>query len=163
MPIYTEYLPKLRWRAAHLSDKVPWRIPAAPGVMLHKQTNALQRTYAVRGPDLSSEVQEVQGALMLQANNVFKRLGGSWTIHAEAQRVPVTTYPESRWPYPVAALIDAERRRALVEDPGSFETGYFLTLTWQPPGASVSLLECSCGATRLPPTMGVIMTLSIAP
>jgi type IV secretion system protein TrbE len=141
MPIYTEYLPKLRWRAAHLSDKVPWRIPAAPGVMLHKQTNALQRTYAVRGPDLSSEVQEVQGALMLQANNVFKRLGGSWTIHAEAQRVPVTTYPESRWPYPVAALIDTERRRALVEDPGSFETGYFLTLTWQPPGASASLLD----------------------
>ena len=99
--------------------------PAAPGVMLHKQTNALQRTYAVRGPDLSSEVQEVQGALMLQANNVFKRLGGSWTIHAEAQRVPVTTYPESRWPHPVAALIDAERRRALVEDPGSFETHYY--------------------------------------
>ena len=141
MPIYTEYLPKLRWRAAHLSDKVPWRVLAAPGVMLHKQTNALQRTYAVRGPDLSSEVQEVQGALMLQANNVFKRLGGSWTIHAEAQRVPVTTYPESRWPHPVAALIDTERRRALVEDPGSFETRYFLTLTWQPPGTTASLLD----------------------
>jgi type IV secretory pathway VirB4 component len=141
MPIYTEYLPKPRWRAAHLSDKVPWRLPAAPGVMLHKQTHALQRTYAVRGPDLSSEVQEVQGALMLQANNVFKRLGGNWTIHAEAQRVRVTTYPESLWPHPVAALIDAERRRALVEDPGSFETCYFLTLTWQPPGATASLLD----------------------
>jgi type IV secretion system protein TrbE len=141
MPIYTEYVPKLRWRAAHLSDKVPWRLPAAPGVMLHKQTHALQRTYAVRGPDLSSEVQEVQGALMLQANNVFKRLGGSWTIHAEAQRVPVTTYPESLWPHPVAALIDAERRRALVEDPGSWETFYFLTLTWQPPGATASLMD----------------------
>jgi type IV secretion system protein TrbE len=141
MPIYAEYVPKLRWRAAHLSDKVPWRLLAAPGVMLHKQTNALQRTYAVRGPDLSSEVQEVQGALMLQANNVFKRLGGSWTIHAEAQRVPVTTYPESLWPHPVAALIDTERRRALVEDPGSFETFYFLTLTWQPPGRTASLAE----------------------
>jgi type IV secretory pathway VirB4 component len=141
MPIYQEYLPKLRWRAAHLSDKVPWRCLAAPGVMLHKQTNALQRTYAVRGPDLSSEVQEVQGALMLQANNVFKRLGGSWTMHAEAQRVPVTTYPESLWPHPVAALIDAERKRAILEDPGSFETFYFLTLTWQPPGSTASLAD----------------------
>ena len=141
MTIYQEYLPKLRWRAAHLSDKVPWRCLAAPGVMLHKQTNALQRTYAVRGPDLSSEVQEVQGALMLQANNVFKRLGGSWTMHAEAQRVPVTTYPESLWPHPVAALIDAERRRAILEDPGSFETFYFLTLTWQPPGSTASLAD----------------------
>jgi hypothetical protein len=64
MSIYQEYIPRFRWHAAHLSDKVPWRLLAAPGVMLHKQSNALQRTYAVRGPDLSSEVQEVQGTLM---------------------------------------------------------------------------------------------------
>ena len=148
MSVYAEFVPRLRWRAAHLSDKVPWRVPAAPGVMLHKQTHALQRSYAIRGPDLSSEVQEVQGALMLQANNVFKRLGGSWTIHAEAQRVPVTTYPESLWPHPVLGLIDAERRRSLVDDPGSFETFYFLTLTWQPPGSTAGTGSRPCPASR---------------
>src|SRR5215831_18217480 len=109
-PLYEEFTRCLQWRAAHLSDKVPWRMLAAPGVMLHKQSNALQRSYALRGPDLSGETKEVQGALMLQANNVFKRLAGSWTIHSEAQRVRVTAYPESVWPHPVAALIDDDRR-----------------------------------------------------
>jgi type IV secretory pathway VirB4 component len=138
MSIYQELLPKRRWRARHLSDVMPWRAVAAPGVILHKQTHALQRSYLMRGPDLSSEVQETQGALMLQANNVFKRLGGAWTVHCEAQRLPVTTYPESQLPTPVAALIDEERRRAVVEDPGSFETRYYLTLTWQPPSPAKS-------------------------
>ena len=141
MSIYAEYVPRFRWRPHHLSDKVPWRALAAPGVIVHKQTYALQRTYAVRGPDLSSEVAEVQGALMQQANQVFKNMKGSWTIHAEAQRVPVTTYPNRRWPHPVAALIDAARQTSMLEDPGSFETHYFLTLTWQPPGSTASLAE----------------------
>ena len=33
------------------------------------------------------------GALMLQANNVFKRLRGQWTVQCEAQRLRVTDYP----------------------------------------------------------------------
>ena len=91
---------------------------AFPGVILHKQTHALQRSYLLRGPDLSTEVQEVQGALMLQANNVFKRLAGNWSVHCEAQRVPVTDYPETAWTMPAAAAIDADRRQAIIEDPG---------------------------------------------
>lgn len=139
MSVYTEFLPKRRWRARHCSDLMPWRAVAAPGVILHKQTHALQRSYLMRGPDLSSEVQEVQGALMLQANNVFKRLGGAWTVHCEAQRLPVTAYPESPFPTPVAALIDDARRRVVLTEPGSFETVYYLTLTWHPPSAAHSL------------------------
>jgi type IV secretion system protein TrbE len=135
MAVYTEFLPKRRWFARHCSDVMPWRAVAAPGVILQKQTHALQRTYLMRGPDLSSEVQEVQGALMLQANNVFKRLGGAWTVHCEAQRVPATAYPEGTFPAPAAALIDDERRHTMLVEPGSFETHYYLTLTWQQPGA----------------------------
>ena len=156
MSVYAEFVPRLRWKPAHLSDKVPWRSLAAPGVILHKQTHALQRTYAVRGPDLSSEVAEVQGALMLQANNVFKRLGGSWTIHAEAQRVPVTTYPKSLWPHRVLALIDDERRRSIIRDPGSLETFYFLTLTWQPPGSTASLADRVFVRRHAPPKAEVV-------
>lgn len=133
MAVYEEFLDKLRWRAAHLSDVMPWRAVAAPGVILHKQTHALQRSYLLRGPDLTSEVQEVMGALMLQANNVFKRLRGQWTVHCEAQRLRVTEYPVSAYPSPAAKLIDEARRRVILEDPGSFETRYYLTLTWQPP------------------------------
>jgi type IV secretion system protein TrbE len=139
-PVYEQFIPTLTWRAKHLSDKLPWRAVAAPGVILNK-TGALQRTYAIQGPDLSHETQEAQGALMLQANEVLKRLKGSWTLHSEAQRVPVTTYPETLWPQPVARLIDADRRHAILVNPGSFETFYFFTLTWQPPPAITHQLE----------------------
>jgi type IV secretion system protein TrbE len=133
MALYEEFLDKLRWRAAHLSDVIPWRAVAAPGVILHKQTHALQRSYLMRGPDLTSEVREVMGALMLQANNVFKRLRGQWTVHTEAQRLRVTEYPVGLYGSPAAKSIDAARRRAILDDPGSFETRYYLSLTWQPP------------------------------
>ena len=115
MAVYEEFLDKLRWRAAHLSDVMPWRFLAAPGVIAHKQTHALQRSYRMRGPDLTSEVQEVMGALMLQANNVFKRLRGQWTVHCEAQRVRVTEYPFGPYRSPAARLIDRHRRP---RDPG---------------------------------------------
>jgi type IV secretory pathway VirB4 component len=133
LAIYEEFLPKVHWPWAHLSDKLPWRSVAAPGVIVHKRGGSLQRTYAIKGPDLSSETQEQQGALMWQANNVLKRLGGGWVLHAEAQRVPVTWYAEPDWDNPVSQLISADRRRSLLVDPGSLETRYFLTLTWTPP------------------------------
>jgi hypothetical protein len=68
MPVYEEYQPRPRWRAAHVSDVVPWRAVLAPGVVLQKYRHGLQRTYAMRGPDVQGETPEVQGALMLQAN-----------------------------------------------------------------------------------------------
>ena len=57
-------------------------------------------------------------------------------LQSEAQRGRVTTLPESTWRYPVAGLIDQERRQALLTTPGSRETAYFLTLTWYPPPPS---------------------------
>src|SRR2546427_3992495 len=136
MPVYEEYQPRQRWKAAHVSDVVPWRAVLAPGVVLQKYRHGLQRTYAVRGPDVMGETPEVQGALMLQANQVLKRLGGRWMLQSEAQRGRVTTLPESTWRYPVAGLMDQERRQALLTTPGSRETAYFLTLTWYPPPPS---------------------------
>ena len=78
----------------------------------------------------------MQGALMLQANAVLKRLGGRWMLHSEAQRARVQTLPLVSWAHPVPALIDQERREALLTTPGSRQTTYFLTLTWYPPSQS---------------------------
>jgi type IV secretory pathway VirB4 component len=133
MAIYEEFVRPFRWRVKHLSDKVPWRSLAAPGVLLHKQSHALQRTYALRGPDLLGETPETQGALMLAANNALKRLLGSWTIHSEARRARVTDYPEGQGFHPGSRLLDADRQAHLMADPGLRETVYFLTLTWKPP------------------------------
>src|SRR5437764_12429222 len=122
MAIYAEYRRESRWRPHFLSEVVPWRAVVAPGVVLQKYRHGLQRTYAMRGPDVQGETPEVQGALMLQANQVLKRLGGRWMLQSEAQRSKVTALPHIDWQYPVAALIAQERRQALVATPGSRET-----------------------------------------
>src|SRR5215510_9798559 len=114
MAVYAEYRRQPRRQPAHVSDIMPWRAVVAPGVVLQKYRHGLQRTYAVRGPDVQGETPEVQGALMLQANQVLKRLGGRWMLQSEAQRRRVTTLPDLAWTYPVAALIEHERREALL-------------------------------------------------
>src|SRR5713101_9968222 len=94
MPVYVEYTPQGRL-PAHMSDVVPWRAVVAPGIVLQKDQHGLQRTYALRGPDVQGETPEVQGALMLQANEVLKRLGGRWMLQSEAQRRRVAALPAS--------------------------------------------------------------------
>src|SRR5216683_6729360 len=118
MPVYVEYARQRRWQPAHLSDIVPWRAVLAPGVVLQKDRHGLQRTYTVRGPDVQGETPEVQGALMLQANDVLKRLGGRWMLQSEAQRRRVVTLPASPWGHPVAALIEQRQRARLLGHPG---------------------------------------------
>ena len=87
------------------------------------------------------ETKEAQGARMLQANEVLKRLGGKWLLHAEAQRTRVQTYPTpigaSRWQVSLTMTGAATCHR----DPGARETRYYLTLTWQPPTAAVQHLQ----------------------
>src|SRR6266516_3418850 len=98
MPVYEEYVPPKR-KPDRLSDMVPWRAIIAPGVVVHKDRwQTLQRTYAVRGPDVMGLAREVQGSLILQANNVLKRLGGKWMLQSEAQRVQVTSLPPLQSP-----------------------------------------------------------------
>ena len=128
MPVYEEYYAHRAKGPDRMSAVIPWRSMLAPGVLLQRPPRA-QRSYAVRGPDVMGESPEVQGALMLQANEALKRLGGRWMLQSEAQRQRVTTLPEVAWPFPVLTLLDQERRRRLLEDPGSRETRYYMTLS----------------------------------
>src|ERR687888_894623 len=114
MPVYAEYQPRGRFQPSHVSDVVPWRAVLAPGIVLQKYRHGLQRSYAMRGPDVQGETPEVQGALMLQANDVLKRLGGRWMLQSEAQRMRVPDLPVAQWESPIPALIDQERRQSLL-------------------------------------------------
>src|SRR5215831_2348663 len=105
MPVYAEYIPRKR-KPDLLSDEVPWRSMLLPGLLLQKWQHGLQRSYAVRGPDLQGLSPEEQGALMLQANEVLKRIGGRWMLQSEAQRTKVTSLPRPQRPYIVPKLID---------------------------------------------------------
>ena len=152
MPVYEEYARVPRGQPDRVSDVIPWRSMIAPGVLLQKYRHGLQRSYAVRGPDVMGESPEVQGALMLRANEVLKRLGGRWMLQSEAQRQRVTTLPEVAWPSPVLTLLDQERRQRLLVEPGSRETRYYMTLSWWPPTPSTRGVAPGAGVRRRSPS-----------
>src|SRR2546427_284399 len=118
MPVFEEYVRPKR-APDRVSDKVPWRAVIAPGVVLQKDRwQTLQRTYAVRGPDVMGLAREVQGSLIMQANNVLKKLGGKWLLNSEAQRVRVTALPPLAACPPIVRMMDADHRARLLADPG---------------------------------------------
>src|SRR6516165_9115332 len=136
MPVFDEYVRPKR-APDRLADMVPWRAIIAPGVVVHKDRwQTLQRSYAVRGPDVMGLAREVQGSMMLQANNVLKKLGGKWMLHSEAQRTRASSLPPLPSCPSVVHLLDADHRTALLADPGIRETTYYLTLCWTPPPPS---------------------------
>ena len=83
------------------------------------------------------ESPEVQGALMLGANEALKRLGGSWMLQSEAQRQTGDDAPRGG-----VALAGAHAARSGAApaaprvEPGSRETRYYMTLSWWPPAPS---------------------------
>lgn len=120
--------------ARALSTMVPWRALLTDGVILCHHRHALLRVYAVRGLDLIGDDPETVGARMLQANNALKRLDGTWTLHAEAQRVRFTRYPGRVARFDVPGRIDTAWGQLLCDAAsGVWETRYFVALTWTPP------------------------------
>ena len=107
-------LAEYRRTASRLADFLPWAALVAPGVVLNKD-GSFQRTARFRGPDLDSAVAAELVAVAGRLNNAFRRLGSGWAIFVEAQRREDSTYPESLFPDPASALLDAERKAEFEE------------------------------------------------
>ncbi|MFV3131261.1 conjugal transfer protein TrbE [Niveispirillum sp. KHB5.9] len=134
------HLAEYRTRATALVDYLPWAALVAPGVVLNKD-GSFQRTARFRGPDLDSAEPAELVAASARLNNALRRLGSGWALFVEAARQPVEAYPESRFPDPASALVEAERR-ALFEQAGDhFESACFLTLLWLPPAEQTTRAE----------------------
>src|SRR5690606_33541356 len=103
------------------------------GIVLNKD-GSFQRTARFRGPDLDSAVPAELVAVAGRLNNAFRRLGSGWAIFVEAQRHPSNSYPDSRFPDPASAPVDAERK-------AHFESSYFLTFTYLPPAEDAARTE----------------------
>jgi len=134
------HLAEYRSRAARLADFLPWAALVSEGVVLNKD-GSLQRTARFRGPDLDSAVAAELVAVAGRLNNAFRRLGSGWAIFVEAQRHPAGAYPDSRFPDPASALIDAERRAAFEEAGAHYESSYFLTILFLPPAETAARSE----------------------
>ncbi|MDY6861301.1 MAG: conjugal transfer protein TrbE, partial [Pseudomonadota bacterium] len=133
-------LSEYRRNATQLSDYLPWAALVGTGMVLNKD-GSFQRTAQFRGPDLDSAVAAELVAVAERINNAFRRLGSGWSIFVEAQRSEAATYPESAFPDPASALVDAERKASFEEVGSHFVSGYFLTFLWLPPAEDAARAE----------------------
>jgi type IV secretory pathway VirB4 component len=122
-------LAEYRNRPQNLADFLPWAALVAEGVVLNKD-GSFQRTARFRGPDLDSATPAELVGTTARLNNALRRLGSGWAIFVEASRNAAQSYPQSEFPDPVSALVDAERKaqfeeagpisRAPITSPSSF-------------------------------------------
>ncbi|WP_289145280.1 conjugal transfer protein TrbE [uncultured Sphingobium sp.] len=133
-------LQEYRTKSASLADFLPWVALVGPGVVLNKD-GSFQRTVRFRGPDLDSATPAELVAVTSRLNNALRRLGSGWAVFVEAQRTAAQAYPQSRFPDPVSALVDRERREQFREEGAHFESGYYLTLLWMPPPEEAARAE----------------------
>ena len=113
-----------------LSDLLPWAALVRGSVVLNKDGSFLS-VLQFRGPDLDSSTEEELLVKSAQINNVLKRLGSGWALFSEGKRSVVNTYPDSSFPNPVAALIEAKRKQQFLSD-NHFESSYYLSFVFLP-------------------------------
>jgi type IV secretion system protein VirB4 len=130
-------LAEYRNSATRLADFLPWAALVAPGAVLNKD-GSFQRTAHFRGPDLDSAVPAELVAVAGRLSSALRRLGSGWAIFVEAQRRPSSIYPESRFPEPASALVDAERKAAFEEEGTHFDSAFFLTFLYLPPASGAA-------------------------
>jgi type IV secretion system protein VirB4 len=133
-------LAEYRNKNAGLADFLPWAALVGPGVVLNKD-GSFQRSAKFRGPDLDSATPAELIGTTARLNSALRRLGSGWAIFVEAQRSASTNYPNSRFPDPVSALIDSERKAQFEEEGAHFESAYFLTLLFLPPSEDAARAE----------------------
>ncbi|MER8423213.1 conjugal transfer protein TrbE [Mesorhizobium sp. M1403] len=133
-------LAEYRKKGASLVDYLPWAALVALGVALNKD-GSFQRTARFRGPDLDSATPAELVGTTARLNGALRRLGSGWAIFVEAQRNPASGYPDSRFPDCASALLDIERREQFEDSRVLFESSYFLTFVWLPPGEEASRME----------------------
>jgi type IV secretion system protein VirB4 len=133
-------LAEYRKKPKMLADFLPWAALVAPGVVLNKD-GSFQRTARFRGPDLDSATPAELVGTTARLNNALRRLGSSWAIFVEANRLPARHYPQSLFPDVVSTLVDVERRAQFEEEGAHFESAYYLTFVWLPPSEEASRIE----------------------
>ena len=142
-------LREYRNKADRLADHLPWAALAAPGAVLNKD-GSFQRTLRFRGPDLESATEAELVGACARFNNVLRRFGSGWALFFEAERFEALGYPVSSFPDPASWLVDEERRASFETrtEPSlahgrqsHFESAYYLTLLYMPPGDQVARAE----------------------
>jgi len=115
-----------------VADLVNYGSFVADGVLVQKD-GTLLTAWKYRGPDLDSATPEELDALISQVNRALLLLGSDSAVHVDAVRRPILEYPgRGRFLDPVSRSIELERAAEFASG-ASFETVFYLALTWSPP------------------------------
>src|SRR5436190_1162848 len=118
---------------AGLADLVNWAFLVDDGVVLQKD-GSLLAGWRYHGPDLAAATPEELDGLSRHVNDALLPFTDAWMFHVDAIRRPAVAYTPSRFPDPIAQVIDDERRAAYAAQASrQFETEYFLVVTHQTP------------------------------
>src|SRR3989454_274270 len=128
-----DHLREHRVAPTGLADLVHWAFMVDDGVVLQKD-GSLVAGWRYDGPDLSAATPEELDALSRHVNDALLPFTDDWMFHVDAIRRPALAYAPSRFPDPVAQVIDDERRAVYAAQASrQFETAYFLVATHRPP------------------------------
>jgi len=114
-----------------LSDLVPWAALVEPDVVFNK-TGSLMAVFRYRGPDLASATKNELVSAVARLNNALRRLEGGWALYAIDDRVVAQEYAAGEYAYPVAQMLDFERRETF-KGVKHHENEYHFALVFLPP------------------------------
>lgn len=114
------------------ADLVNYASFVADGVVLQKD-GTLLAAWRYRGPDLDSATHEELEVLTSQVSRALLLLGSDCALHVDAVRRPILDYPgRGQFLDPVSRAIERERSAEFAGG-ASFETVFYLALTFAPP------------------------------
>lgn len=127
-------------------DRLAWHlkwgrfiVPEA-GVVRQKD-ESFTRSFEFRGRDLDSTDDSELLAAVEHLNSMMTAFGKRWTLHFEYRNFHARKWPEREISNPAARLVDEERRSMLGAKGALAEQRYFMTITYQPPPATVVKLQ----------------------
>ncbi len=128
-------LRKHRSREAGVADLLNYAAVVDDGVIVGKN-GAFMAAWLYQGDDNASSTDQQREMVSFRINQALANLGSGWMVHVDAVRQPAPDYPErglSRFPDPISAAIDEERRQYFQGLDTMYEGLFVLTLTWFPP------------------------------
>ena len=122
----------LQRRTRAFSDYLRYALPLGDGVVRLKG-NGYLRSFAYRGPDLTTSSWEELAARSDRFGSLLRQLDDQWSIHVDAFRVAAREYPaDGFWPDRLTWLLDRDRRVRYEAEGAHFETRYVITFAYYP-------------------------------
>jgi type IV secretion/conjugal transfer VirB4 family ATPase len=122
-------------KASGLSDLLNWAALVDEGIVQTK-SGALIAGFFYQGRDIASSTDAERNYIAQRVNTTLARLGSGWVTWHDAVRMSAPAYSprnQSRFPDPISAAIDEERRQHFMADGELFESHYALTIMYTPP------------------------------